>query len=317
MDDKDATERLYADLAGISRAASILRAGGIVAVPTETVYGLAARADNADAVAKIYAAKGRPGFNPLIVHVASIEHARTLAHFSAIAEAVAALAWPGALTLVLPRRGDAQLAPAVSAGLDTVALRMPGHPVMGALIEAVGAPLAAPSANRSNAVSPTSAAHVLHTLDARIDAVIDGGNCEKGLESTILAIRHDGIWDELRPGPVDAGLLYQHLVGGAMPRARVSGRIEAPGQMKRHYSPGKPVRLSAVAAEADEYFIGFGEIAGDYSLSPGGDLGEAAARLYQALHQAALSQKPRIAVAPVPDIGVGQAINDRLRRAAA
>lgn len=317
MDDKDATERLCADPAGIARAAAILRDGGLVALPTETVYGLAARADDAAAVAKIYAAKGRPGFNPLIVHVATTEQARTLAHFSLVAERLAALVWPGALTLVLPRRSDAPVADAVSAGLDTIALRMPAHPVMRAVIEATGVPLAAPSANRSNAVSPTRAVHVLHTLDGRIDAVLDGGSCEKGLESTILAIRHDGRWDELRPGPVDSDLLHQHLVGGSLPRMAASGLIEAPGQMRRHYSPGKPVRLNAPDALENEFHIGFGEIHGDYNLSPDGDLGQAAARLYQALHRAASAPQPRIAIAPVPDTGVGRAINDRLHRAAA
>lgn len=317
MDDKDATERLCADPAGIARAAAILRDGGLVAVPTETVYGLAARADDAAAVAKIYAAKGRPGFNPLIVHVATIEQARTLAHFSPVAERLTTLVWPGALTLVLPRRSDAPVADAVSAGLDTIALRMPDHPVMRAVIEATGVSLAAPSANRSNAVSPTRAEHVLHTLDGRIDAVLDGGSCAKGLESTILAIRHAGSWDELRPGPVDSDLLHQHLVGGPLPRMAASGLIEAPGQMTQHYSPGKPVRLNAPDALENEFHIGFGPVHGDYNLSPGSDLGEAAARLYQALHRAASAPQPRIAIAPVPDIGVGRAINDRLRRAAA
>ena len=317
MDDKDATERLTANSAGIGRAGAILREGGLVGLPSETVYGLAARADSAEAVAKIYAAKGRPSFNPLIVHVASMEQARSLACFCDNAEQVASLCWPGALTLVLPRRTNAPLAQAVSAGLDTVALRMPAHPVMRAVIEAVGAPLAAPSANRSNAISPTSAEHVLHDLDGRIDAVLDGGPSEKGLESTILAIRHDGSWEELRPGPVDCALLYQHLFGQKMPLVAASGRIEAPGQMRRHYSPGKPVRLDAVHAAMDEFHIGFGEVAGDATLSAGGELGEAAARLYGLLHQAAQSARPKIAVAPIPLTGVGKAINDRLRRAAA
>lgn len=317
MGDKDATECIRADAAGVSRAAHLLREGGLVAVPTETVYGLAARADSDAAVARIYDAKGRPGFNPLIVHVASIEQARGLAHFSDPAEAVADIAWPGPLTLVLPRRTDAPLAEAVTAGLETVAIRVPAHPVMRDLIKACGVPLAAPSANRSNAISPTSAAHVLATLDGRVDLVLDAGPSEKGLESTILAIRQDGSWQELRPGPVDCDLLYRHFYDEPMPQGPASGRIEAPGQMLRHYSPGKPVRLDAITASADEFHIGFGDIAGDLTLSATGNPGEAAARLYTLLHEAAQAPQPQIAVAPVPDRGVGRAINDRLRRAAA
>ncbi|MXO91399.1 L-threonylcarbamoyladenylate synthase [Pontixanthobacter aquaemixtae] len=321
MSDKDATETIDATAAGIARAAEILRAGGLVAVPTETVYGLAARADSDAAVERIYEAKGRPSFNPLIVHVGSIEQARELAHFSEIEEAVAGAAWPGALTLVVRRRADAPLAAAVSAGLETVALRQPDHPVMQALIEACGFPLAAPSANRSNAISPTTAAHVIETLDGRIDLVLDGGPSGKGLESSILAIRHDGaqkgVWEELRPGPVDLDMLHQHFFDGPMERSAASGKIEAPGQLARHYSPGKPVRLNAHQAAQGEFLIGFGSIGGDCSLSPAGDLGQAAARLYSSLHEAAHSGCPRIAVAPVPEEGIGKAINDRLRRAAA
>ncbi|WP_209349091.1 L-threonylcarbamoyladenylate synthase [Pontixanthobacter sp. CEM42] len=317
MSDKDATETIGADAAGIARAAEILRAGGLVAVPTETVYGLAARADSDEAVAKIYAAKGRPSINPLIVHVASLGQARALAEFVGHAEEVAAAAWPGALTLVLPRKPDAQLAAPISAGLPTVAIRMPAHPTMRALIEACDFPLAAPSANRSNAISPTSAGHVLATLDGRIDLVLDAGASEKGLESTILAIRHDGSWEELRPGPVDVSLLHEHFFGRPLRGAEATGEIEAPGQMVRHYSPGKPVRLNARVSEAGEFLIGFGLIRGACSLSEKGDLGEAAAKLYSYLHQAAQSDCPKIAIAPIPNDGIGKAINDRLRRAAA
>ncbi len=311
MSGKNATETVTANDAGIARAARIVREGGIVAVPTETVYGLAARADDAASVEKIYHAKGRPGFNPLIVHVDTMEQAGTLAEFNEAALAMTELYWPGPLTLVLPRKPDAAVTPAVTAGLDTIAIRMPAHPVMRALIRESGCPLAAPSANRSNAISPTTASHVKATLDGRIDLILDAGPCTKGLESTIIAIRQDGMLEVLRPGPIS---LEQ---GGALSADMASGKIEAPGQMKSHYSPGKPVRLEAHEAQADEYLIGFGEVAGHDTLSAGGDLDEAAGRLYAALHQAAASDLPKIAVAPVPNAGLGVAINDRLRRAAA
>ena len=300
-----ATETITADAQGVVRAAQILRAGGLVAVPTETVYGLAARADSEEAVARIYEAKGRPSFNPLIVHVASLEQARALADFSAQAERLAAEHWPGPLTLVLQRHRGAALAEAVTAGLDTLALRMPSHPVMRALLEECGAPLAAPSANRSGFISPTSPAHVLASLDGRIDAVFDGGACERGLESTIAAVRADGSVQILRPGPIT--LEASPMKGGG---------IEAPGQLASHYAPGKPVRLMASEVAPDEFLIGFGEVAGECTLSARGDLPEAASRLYACLHEGARSDKPRIAIAPVPEEGVGIAINDRLRRAA-
>lgn len=313
MTGKNATEMLEADRAGIARAAQILKSGGLVAVPTETVYGLAARADDAGAVAGIYAAKGRPGFNPLIVHVDTLEQAEALAEFSDLARRIALAVWPGPVTLVLPRRDGAPLAAGVSAGLPTIALRMPAHPVMRELIRESGCVLAAPSANRSNAVSPTTAAHVAASLGGRIDAILDGGACEAGLESTILAVRHDGSLEVLRPGPFDLHRL--HEFGTVL--AKPPGAIEAPGQLKSHYSPGKPVRLAARESDADEFMIGFGGVAGDYTLSATSDLAEAAGNLYAALHTGAASPKPRIAVAPIPEIGVGMAINDRLRRASA
>jgi len=307
------TERLGTDEAGIARAAAILRAGGTVAVPTETVYGLAARADSAAAVAEIYRAKGRPEFNPLIVHVASLEMARALGRFDAVAEALAARFWPGPLTLVVPLASDAGLAPAVCAGLPSVALRLPHHPAMQALIAATGVALAAPSANRSGAVSPTRAEHVAASLNGRIDAILDGGATAQGLESTIVAVREGG-WELLRPGPVGETALAA-LLG---PQTRSApGKIEAPGQLASHYSPGKPLRLEARLPESDEFFIGFGATAGDCNLAPDGDLALAGARLYACLHEAAASPKPRIAVAPIPHDGTGAAINDRLRRAAA
>ena len=307
MGGKYATETLQPDEGGIARAAAILREGGLVAVPTETVYGLAARADSDAAVARIYEAKGRPSFNPLIVHVASLEQARWLAHFGAEAEALAAEHWPGPLTLVLPRREDAGLAAAVTAGLPTIAIRMPDHPVMRAVLQGAGVPIAAPSANRSGFISPTSANHVLISLDGRIDAVLDAGECRAGLESTIVAVRGDGALEELRPGPIEVA-----------PRNSAAGGkgVEAPGQLASHYAPGKPVRLEAREAAPDEFLIGYSQITGDCSLSPSGDLHEAASRLYACLHEGARSHKPRIAVAPIPEAGVGVAINDRLRRAA-
>jgi len=305
MSGKYVTETIGTDAHEITRAARILCDGGLVAVPTETVYGLAARADNDEAVSRIYSAKGRPDFNPLIVHVASLELARKLADFSDVAEKLAAEHWPGPLTLVLPRRRDAGLAEAVTAGLETVAIRMPSHAVMRALLEESGLPIAAPSANRSGFISPTSTAHVLASLDGRIDAVIDGGMCERGLESTIAAVRADGSVVVLRPGPI---LLMASAADGK--------NIEAPGQLASHYAPGKPVRLMASEVAPDEFLIGFGDVAGDCSLSDNGDLTEAASRLYACLHDGALSAKPRIAVAAIPEVGVGIAINDRLRRAA-
>lgn len=320
MSGKNVTEVRLADAEGIAEAARILESGGLVAVPTETVYGLAARADSAEAVAKIYAAKGRPDFNPLIVHVAGLAQARTLAELPGAAEVIADVIWPAPLTMVVPLRPEARLAPAVTAGLSTVALRSPAHPVMQALLAACDFPLAAPSANRSGFVSPTTAAHVLATLDGRIDLVLDDGRpCSEGLESTIVAIRPDGSWEELRPGPIDLDELHQHYWDAPYSRGAggAGARIEAPGQLASHYAPGKPVRLNAGWAEADEFWIGFGSVEGDCNLSATGSLWEAASRLYACLHEAAGAPKSRIAVAPVPEEGVGRAINDRLRRAAA
>lgn len=316
MPDKpQATRILSADPAAIAEAAAVLRAGGLVAVPTETVYGLAARADSEAAVAAIYRAKGRPDFNPLIVHVASLAAARDLAEFDARALRLADAFWPGTLTLVLPLKIGAPIARAVTAGLPTIALRCPAHAAMRALLQAAGLPLAAPSANRSGAVSPTSAAHVAASLGAKVPLVLDGGLCDAGIESTIVALREAGQWQLLRPGPITEAEISAVL--GASALAVNDGKVEAPGQLASHYAPGKPLRLEAREAAADEFLIGFGEIAGAASLSVSGDLGEAAARLYACLHQAAAAPQPRIAVAAVPDRGIGAAINDRLRRAAA
>ena len=287
----------------IAEAARLILAGEAVAIATETVYGLAADATNAEAVARIYEAKGRPAFNPLIVHVSDLASAERIGTFSAQAREQADAHWPGPLTLVVPLRDGAGIASIVTAGLPTVGLRVPAHPAMQALLRAVDRPLASPSANASGSISPTRAEHVLKSLGGRIPLIVDAGPTERGLKSTIVAAT-GGALRLLRPGPI--AVEAEHATGS---------RIEAPGQLANHYAPSKPLRLNATKAEADEYLIGFGPVAGDSSLSPSGDLVEAATRLFDLLHQADASAKPRIAVAPVPDEGLGQAINDRLRRA--
>lgn len=301
---------------GLARAAEILVGGGIVALPTETVYGLAARADDAKAVAEIYRVKGRPPFNPLIVHVADAYAADRLAVFDERAEALARAFWPGPLTMVLPRRRDSGLAQAVYAGLPTIALRSPLHPLMRQLLDSTGLALAAPSANRSGGVSPTTAAHVAASLEDGVPLILDGGICDKGLESTIVSLRERRGWRVLRPGPVTSSEIAD-VLGCKEDEGSAGGSVEAPGQLSSHYAPAKPLRLGARKAASDEFLIGFGSIRGDVSLSPAGDLAEAAARLYDCLHKADAAPRARIAVAPVPDEGIGRAINDRLRRAAA
>ncbi len=292
--------------AAIAQAAELIRQGQPVAIPTETVYGLAADATNGEAVARIYAAKGRPSFNPLIVHVPSLAEAETIAHFDETAHGLAERHWPGPLTLVVPLRPDSGIAALVAAGLPTIALRVPAHPAMRDLLAAVGRPLAAPSANASGGISPTRAEHVLSSLAGRIPLVVDGGATGHGLESTILAVT-DGRVRLLRPGPI----IEASAIGGK------TGGIEAPGQMASHYAPTKPLRLQAESAEPGEWLIGFGAVAGDSNLSESGDLTEAAAKLFALLHEADAQPAAAIAVAPVPETGLGVAINDRLRRAAA
>lgn len=300
--------------AAIAEAARLIRDGLPVAVPTETVYGLAADATDAAAVARIYQAKGRPDFNPLIVHVRDLDQAERLGSFSDAAHAIASAYWPGALTLVVPRHPDSAVAQAATAGLPTIALRCPAHEVIQALLAATGVPLAAPSANASGGISPTSADHVLKTLAGRIPLVIDGGRTALGIESTIVGFAGDEV-RLLRPGPVDfADIAVLARLAGDSGRP---GAIEAPGQMRSHYAPAKPLRLNALAAEPGEWLIGFGAVVGDDTLSARGDLKEAAARLFHALHRAEASRSRAIAVAPVPADGVGAAINDRLGRAAA
>ncbi|CAM8660878.1 SUA5 Putative translation factor (SUA5) [Sphingobium cupriresistens] len=292
----------------------LIRAGEPVAVPTETVYGLAADATDSNAVAAVYSAKGRPSFNPLIVHVADRAMAERLADFSALAGLLADHFWPGPLTLVLPVRSDSGLSPLVTAGLPTVALRLPAHPAMRALIRESGCPLAAPSANRSGSISPTCAEHVLASLGGKIRMILDEGPTSEGLESTIAAPAEDRV-RLLRPGPVTAAMLEQAT--GLPVMMTDDGKIEAPGQLESHYAPSKPVRLNALRAEKDEYLIGFGLMPCHINLSQEADLREAAAHLFAALHVADASAAARIAVAPIPNEGIGAAINDRLRRAAA
>lgn len=294
--------------AAIADAAERIMAGEPVAAPTETVYGLAADATNAEAVARIYAAKGRPSFNPLIVHVSDLAAAREIAVFDAEAERLAATFWPGPLTMVLPRAPGSPIAALATAGLDTIAVRIPAHRAMRALLQACGRPLAAPSANASGAISPTRADHVLASLGGRIGLVIDDGPTSAGLESTIVVPATRAI---LRPGPATTAMLgpdYAPYAGDA---------ISAPGQLASHYAPAKPLRLDATIAHPGEWLIGFGPVIGDDTLSESGDLAEAAARLFDALHRADAGDRRAIAVAPIPCEDLGVAINDRLSRAAA
>jgi L-threonylcarbamoyladenylate synthase len=299
--------------AAIADAARLIGKGLPVAVPTETVYGLAADAAREEAVARIYEAKGRPGFNPLIVHVRDLDHARELGEFSDAAATAAKAWWPGPLTIVVPRKADCAIAPMATAGLPTIALRCPAHPAMQDLLRASGTALAAPSANASGSISPTNADHVWKTLEGRIPLIIDGGPTERGLESTIVRFTGEEIV-LLRPGPVDFAEIVSRsrLLPGAG-----SGEIEAPGQLASHYAPSKPVRLNVLKPGPDEWMIGFGVIPGDDTLSASGDLDEAAMRLFGALHRAEGNRKASIAVAPIPNEGIGIAINDRLKRAAA
>ncbi|QEW18755.1 t(6)A37 threonylcarbamoyladenosine biosynthesis protein RimN [Marinibacterium anthonyi] len=309
------TERLSADDAGISRAASLLRAGQSVAFPTETVYGLGADARSGAAVARIYAAKGRPSFNPLIAHVASVEEARKLVIWSEQAERLAAAFWPGPLTMVLPLAPGHGIASLVTAGLTTLGIRVPSGKTAQRLLTAFGGPVAAPSANPSGRISPTTAAHVLSGLDGRIAAVLDGGPCGVGVESTIVGEDPDGSPVLLRPGGVASEAIEATL---ATPLARpIAGpKPSSPGQLLSHYAPRGAVRLNATQPVGDEVLLGFGAVTGDLSLSPSGDPVEAAARLFDCLHRLDITGRP-IAVAPIPETGLGAALNDRLRRAAA
>ncbi len=304
------------------RAALILRAGGLVALPTETVYGLAADATSSEAVARIFKVKGRPQFNPLICHVEGRDAAARLVDIPPLAEQLIDAFWPGPLTLVLERLPDAPVADAVSAGLSTLAVRSPAHSLIRRVMKAAGLPLAAPSANRSGRVSPTTAQHVKDDLGADVDMILDGGPCLIGLESTVVAVTGDNIF-LLRPGAITAEDIA--LASGVMPQKPASGAVSSPGQLAGHYAPQAQVRLNVTHKEQDEVLIGFGEVTGDLTLSAVGDLNEAAAHLFDTLRKAdKLAQAIKtesgtgsIAIAPVPAHGLGLAINDRLRRAAA
>jgi L-threonylcarbamoyladenylate synthase len=318
------TERLNAHTDGLERAAQLLRQGRLVAFPTETVYGLGADATNPQAVAKVYEAKGRPTFNPLIAHVADMDMARHEGLFDAEAEKLAAAFWPGPLTLVVPRAASGSVCALARAGLESVALRMPAHELAHELLMRVERPVAAPSANLSGHVSPTRAAHVLADLDGRIDAVIDGGATQVGLESTIVACL-GGRAVLLRPGGIPIEALAETL--GYQPDTPSSPAIDAPqapGMLASHYAPKAQVRMNAEQIKPHEAALLFGEpmpgasqAKACFNLSESGDLVEAAARLFDALRALDASGAAAIAVAPIPEAGLGVAINDRLRRAAA
>ena len=310
------TETLAPDDAGIARAARLLAEGELVAFPTETVYGLGGDARSDRAVAGIYAAKGRPSFNPLIVHLPDLAAVARYAQVGPKARALAQAFWPGPLTLVLPLRADAGLSNLVTAGLPTVAIRVPAHPLAHRLLRAFGGPVAAPSANPSGRVSPTRAEHVLDGLSGRIAAVLDGGPCAVGLESTIVLADPEPML--LRPGGVPVEALEAAL-GQPLSSGGDAHKPTAPGQLASHYAPEAGVRLNAIQAQPGEVLVGFGPVKGALSLSESGDLIEAAARLFDTLRQADRLAGPggRIAFAPVPETGLGLAINDRLRRAAA
>ena len=306
----------------IAAAAACLRAGGLVAVPTETVYGLAADATSDTAVARIYAAKGRPALNPLIAHVLDIETARQHAAFNREAELLARVFWPGPLTLVLPVASTCRVSLLARAGLETVALRAPSHATARAFIEAAGVPLAAPSANRSGRVSPTTAAHVLADLEGRIDWILDAGPSRHGVESTILGCFREGPM-LLRPGAIPQEAIEAELGAPIISSAAVDTAPNAPGRLVSHYAPRADLRLEARDAAANEAALDFAgalslsQASARLDLSPSGDLVEAAANLFSYLRALDGAGAPRIAVAPIPERGLGAAINDRLRRAAA
>ncbi len=296
----------------MEKAARAIRNGGLVAIPTETVYGLAGDATNGEAVARIFAAKGRPNFNPLISHVSSMEMAETLAVFSPMALELAERFWPGPLTLVLPKSRNCPVSDLATAGLDSIAIRAPSDVTARGLIEATKCPLAAPSANRSEQLSPTTAQHVADELGDKVDLILDGGPCQSGVESTVISL----IGDQpalLRPG----ALSRLEIEASTGPLAAPSGEIVSPGMMRRHYAPNAKLRLNVTKPESDEAYLGFGhtpyKVAAN--LSNSGDLIEAAANLFAMLRILDL-QYGKIAIAPIPHEGLGEAINDRLNRAA-
>ena len=311
------TRILPANEANVLEAASLLRDGALVAFPTETVYGLGANALDDRAVAKIFAAKERPRFNPLIVHVRDREEADEMVTFNPLASALADAFWPGALTLVLPRKEPSPIAMLVSAGLPTVAVRSPAHPIAKALVDAAGVPIAAPSANRSGRVSPTRATDVAEDLQGRVEVILDGGFCPMGIESTVVGF--DGPRPILlRPGAVPRSAIEKILgpLGGAS-----GGVIQAPGMLASHYAPRAKLRLNATEVRPGEALLAFGpnappDAAFVHNLSPAGDLKEAAVNLFAMLRSLDRTGAGTIAVMPIPDRDLGEAINDRLERAA-
>jgi L-threonylcarbamoyladenylate synthase len=308
-------EAMNATKADIARTAQILIEGGLVAFPTETVYGLGADATNDRAVARIFEAKGRPRFNPLIAHIANAAEARVLGRFEARAERLAEAFWPGPLTLVLPRGDNCPVSRLACAGLDSIALRVPQHPVATHLLEAVGRPVVAPSANPSGRLSPTEAAHVAAGLGAKVDMILDGGPCGIGLESTIVSLIDDKA-RLLRSGGLPRQAI-ERVLGETLAEPRQHAII-APGQLASHYAPRARLRLNAREPRPGEVFIGFGAIEhGPHTLSATGDLIEAAANLFAKLHELDAACVAAIAIAPIPNSGLGEAINDRLARAAA
>ena len=307
----------------IAEAARLILEGGLVAFPTETVYGLGGDATNERAVAAIFEAKGRPQFNPLISHVLGPDEAKRLVRWSDTADRLAARFWPGPLTLVLPRAKESPIALLATAGLDTVAVRAPAHPMAQALIRAVGRPLAGPSANRSGAVSPTRAEHVAESLGDRVKMILDGGPCAVGLESTVLDLT-TAAPTLLRPGGATREAIEAVIGPIALSDAIPSGDSarKSPGQLESHYAPARPVRLNASTVTADEGLLAFGPDVPSgalltLNLSPRGELAEAAANLFVMLRALDRPDIGRIAVMPIPQTGLGLAINDRLRRAAA
>lgn len=315
------TQILLSDDEGVRHAASLLRSGELVAIPTETVYGLGANARNDNAVAAIFAAKKRPQFNPLIVHVPDFDTAEQFVIFSEPAKQIAQAFWPGAITLVLPKLNNSGLSDLVSAGLDTVAIRVPAHPVARAILKEFNGPVAAPSANPSGKISPTSAQHVLSGLNGHIAAVVDGGQCDVGLESTIIGFNNDTPV-MLRPGGIPQEAI-EKLTGHAID-VSTNGKITAPGQIASHYAPNALIRLNAEVPNNDEAWLGFGQSINhpvSLNLSPSGNLVEAATNLFAYLRElddeASKANLQKIAAAPIPMKGLGNAINDRLRRAAA
>lgn len=300
----------------ISDAARCLREGGLVAFPTETVYGLGADATNDQAVARIFAAKARPRFNPLISHLPSAEAAFELGQFSTEARQLAERFWPGPLTLVVPRKPRCPVSLLASAGLDSLALRVPDHALAIALLQQTGRPVVAPSANRSGRISPTTAAHVKHSLGSAVDLILDGGPCSVGVESTVVQCLDDQLV-LLRPGGL-ARETIESVIGRPLQSPPKGAALHSPGQLESHYAPNAPMRLNAESWQSGETFIGFGPaFPSAHSLSATGNLAEAAANLFRLLHEVDALNPGRIAVAPIPSHGLGEAINDRLRRAAA